>query len=461
MVSHMSPGFLAVWFTLLVLATSVPIIDKLDGVQNMASLPASDGIAKGRLNGPLEYHRTLSKYNIPIPAGLQKTVNRYLQMAPADQVGGVPAISEDGDLLYIAPAGLGSPSQQLYMDFDTGSADTWVFSTDTNKAQVKGQTLYDPTKSDTAQVINNCTWSILYGDFSSSSGLCYRDTFTLGNVSIPNMTIESAKSVSSSFTKQNTMAGLVGLAFSSIIQTVPAQKSLLDFLPAVLKEPIFTTDLRHNSSEGSYNFGYVDHNLHGSDIQYIDIDNSDGFWGCKMTGFATKGSQFLYEFAQPPSIILDTGSTLFYAPDAAVTQYFQSVLGASFSYEEYGWILPCNSTPPDFIWELGDISGTKIQGDIPGIYFVYAVLDDGLTAPGMCYAGLQSLGGLSTLQGIFGDVFLKSGFQVWDAGQNRFGYAPKPLPDVASNETDGEAVAEGAYGQRKEALQKKIKIIID
>jgi hypothetical protein len=307
-----------------------------------------------------------------------------------------------------------------------------VFSSDTEPSDVKGQALYDPSKSSTSELIPNCTWDILYGDFSSSSGIVYKDTFTLGQISIPRMTVESAKIVSSQFTKQKNMSGLAGLAFSSLIQTVPPQQSLVDFLAQVLKEPLFTTDLRHNSSEGSYNFGYIDDSLHGSDIEYIGIDKSQGFWGASMKGFAVKGDAFRYEFASPPTIIIDTGSTLFYAPDAAVQQYFKSVPGANFSQVEYGWIIPCNSTPPNFIWELGDENGT-IMGEIPGEYFIYAVLDDGLTSPGYCYAGLQSLGTFGTPLGIFGDVFLKSGFQVFDIGGTRFGHAPKPLPDLNTN----------------------------
>jgi hypothetical protein len=312
-----------------------------------------------------------------------------------------------------------------------------VFSTDTSTSGVAGQTLYDPSKSTTSKLVPNCTWDILYGDFSTSSGIVYRDTLTLGNITIDNMTIESARTVSTQFTKQKGMSGLVGLSFNALIQTIPAQPSLLDFFPQFLSESLFTVDLKHNSSEGSYNFGYIDHTLHSSDIEWINVDNSDGFWGVLMTGFAVENNPYRYEFASPQSVILDTGSTLFYAPDQAVTKYFESVPGANFSNEEYGYILPCNTTPPNFIWELGDANGTTITGEIPGEYFVYAVLDDGLVPPGYCYAGLQSLGGFTPLAGIFGDIYLKSGFQVFDVGNTKFGSAPKPLgPDRQSSGED-------------------------
>ncbi|KAH8195955.1 hypothetical protein TruAng_009875 [Truncatella angustata] len=445
-------GFMVVWFVLLIgIVTAIPASGPSPkNTRQTASIPAADGIFKGRHNGALEYHRTLSKYNIPIPSGLQRVVNRYLEQVPSDQTGTVPAVPQDGDLEWISPANIGTPAQQLYLDFDTGSADTWVFSNDTVTKSVKGQTIFDLSKSTTAQLIPNCSWSILYGDFSSSSGIVYKDTFALGDLVIEGMTIESAKQVSTQFSSQKEMSGLVGLAFSSIIQTEPVQKSLIDFLPDVLPDPIFTTDLRHNSSEGSYNFGYIDHDLYDDEIEYVGVDVSDGFWSVKMKGFAAKdGSDFSYEFEQPAQVILDTGSTLFYAPDQAVSAYYKNhVPYANFSYSEYGWIIPCNSTPPNFIWELTDKDDNVIQGEVPGEYFPYAVLDNKGSPEGYCYSGLQSLGDFTSLQGILGDIFLKPMFEVWDIGQQRVGFAPKPLPPMKT------------AGKRRDLMANKTKKVI-
>lgn len=338
-----------------------------------------------------------------------------------------------------------------------------MFSNDTATKSVKGQTILDLSKSTTAQLLPNCSWSILYGDFSSCSGVVYQDTLALGDLVIEGMTIESAKQISAQFSNQKEMSGLVGLAFGSIIQTVPPQKALLDFLPEVLHEPIFTSDLRHNSSEGSYNFGYIDHDLHASDIEYVGIDKTNGFWTVGMKGFAAKdNSDFSYEFASPPAVILDTGSTLFYAPDQAVSAFYKNhVPEANFSYAEFGWIIPCNSTPPSFIWELTDKDDNVVQGEVPGEYLPYAVLDTKGSPQGYCYSGLQTLGGFSELQGIFGDVFLKSSFQVWDVGQERVGFAPKQLPPLKFTQGPGDGhKASGAYDRRDLMANKSKKVIL-
>ena len=52
---------------------------------------------------------------------------------------------------------------------------SWVFSTETLPSEVNGQKLYNPAKSTTAKLVNGETWSVSYGDGSSSSGDIYTD----------------------------------------------------------------------------------------------------------------------------------------------------------------------------------------------------------------------------------------------------------------------------------------------
>lgn len=274
------------------------------------------------------------------------------------------------------------------------------------------------------------------------------------------MTIESAEDVSDTFSKEFKMSGLLGLAWPSIAQTTPPQDVLLDYLPQVLKQPLFTVDLKHNSDKGSYNFGFIDHSLHGSEIQYVDVDNSEGFWGVQMTGYAISGQDVRYEFSTPKSVIVDTGTTLLYAPDSAVEDYFRAVPSANFSEEVYGYVLPCNSTPPDFIWEIGDVTGERVVGRVPGSYIAYQPIQEvvGDDMPdegwmdGQCYAGLQSLGGFSSPEGILGDIWLKAGFSVFDVANKKYGTAPKPL-DATNKKL-------GHYRRDKVPFSRKKKIVV-
>ena len=120
---------------------------------------------------------------------------------------------EDGvDTLYITEIEVGSPAQKLPMDFDTGSSDLWVFSTDTKKSQVSGQKLYKPSSSSTSKRQSGQTWGITYGDQSTCRGIVYTDKVSIGGAVVPDMAVESAQEVSAQFTNDSASSGLVGLA---------------------------------------------------------------------------------------------------------------------------------------------------------------------------------------------------------------------------------------------------------
>jgi len=65
---------------------------------------------------------------------------------------------------YLCPVQIGTPAQTLTLDFDTGSADLWVFSTELPAAdQSSGgtkHTLFDPSKSSTWKAQSGSTWNI-------------------------------------------------------------------------------------------------------------------------------------------------------------------------------------------------------------------------------------------------------------------------------------------------------------
>ncbi|KAI1343915.1 secreted aspartic proteinase precursor [Xylariaceae sp. FL0016] len=416
-------ALVALWFCLLTAVTSSPLVEKSKTGKTF-SMPIAHNADAPR-HGPSDALLTMQKFNLTIPDHLQKAVDDHQTKTAnkASQESGstVPAASFGGDLMWLSEASVGTPPQKLNLDFDTGSSDTWVFSTDTKRAYVDGQTLYDPSKSSSSSLIDNCTWSIMYGDFSTSQGICYKDTFTLGDLAIPDMTIESAVQLSRMFSETKEMSGIVGLGWPKIKQTVPAQKCLLEFLGDVLESPVFTVDMVHNKT-GTFNFGYVDDKLHQAPIAYTSVDNAKGFWMVQNTAFAIGDSDYAYSFTTTKKVIVDTGSTLMFAPDESVKTYMASVNGSQFSYEQGGWIIPCAVTPPQFLWEISDDNGDKVQGYVPGSYIIYAHATDD-----MCFAGLQPLGGAEDFDGIFGDIFLKSAFAVFDIGNKKFGAGPKVL----------------------------------
>lgn len=240
--------------------------------------------------------KVYAKYGREMPTRLKTIVRNHragVGMASTKRStteGSVSTSPEQYDTEYLASIQIGTPAQTLPMDFDTGSSDLWVFSSDTPSSSISGQAIYSPGKSSTASKMDGSTWKISYGDGSSSSGNVYTDLVTIGNLSVQSQAVETATQVSSEFTADSAMSGLVGLAFSSINTVSPkAQNTFFDNAMPKLSQPVFTADLKHDA-EGSYNFGYIDSSAYTGDLFYVDLFNSSadysGFWSFQSTGYA-------------------------------------------------------------------------------------------------------------------------------------------------------------------------------
>lgn len=60
------------------------------------------------------------------PVGGKARIVHKLQKKSGDKTGDVPAEDVQNDSEYLAEVGIGTPAQNLKLDFDTGSADLWV-----------------------------------------------------------------------------------------------------------------------------------------------------------------------------------------------------------------------------------------------------------------------------------------------------------------------------------------------
>jgi aspergillopepsin I len=205
-----------------------------------------------KAHGPLALAKVYHKYGKTLPDDLAAAVARFRssQRKARRATGSVSNAPEQYDSEYISGVQIGTPAQTLPLDFDTGSSDLWVFSTETSSREVDGQTLYSPSKSSSAQKLQGESWKISYGDGSSSSGDVYSDVVSIGGLSVKGQAVESATTVSSTFTEDTGSSGLLGLGFSNINTVSPnQQKTFFANAQSSLDKPVFTANLKHGAGK--------------------------------------------------------------------------------------------------------------------------------------------------------------------------------------------------------------------
>ncbi|KAI0973403.1 aspartic peptidase domain-containing protein [Xylaria arbuscula] len=449
---------LAYTFLALVAASPTPMIQKrgiykVERVRNLNAAPR---------NGPRALLKTLRKYRMNVPDNLVRAVEKQDELiakreprrqkgmgnggnrvnaqgnrngngkgngnanangngnagtAPAQTAtantngtGLVTNTPEANDVEYLSPVNIGG--QVLNLDFDTGSSDLWVFNTQLSSASTQGHSLYDPQSSSTFSLINNAQFEIQYGDGSGAEGIVGTDVVNIGGAEVKAQAVELATAVSDSFVQDTNTDGLLGLAFSSINTVQPTQqKTFFDNIMSSLAEPLFTADLRAGAN-GAYEFGSIDTSKFTGDMTFVAINNTQGFWQFTSDQFAVNGAAAQTSVAGNQAIA-DTGTTLLLADPAVATAYYAQVDGAVNDQQQGGFTIPCDATLPDLQLAVGTAMATVKGADLN-----FEPIDATNTT---CFGGLQA-GDSGGLQ-VYGDIFFKSNFIVFNGGNNTLGFA--------------------------------------
>jgi aspergillopepsin I len=268
--------------------------------------------------------------------------------------------------------------------------------------------LYDPTN---AQVLEGSQWKIRYGDKSTAGGKVFLDRVAIGNLAVPNQAVEAATNMSASFTRGGSMDGLLGLGSGKLNTIKPrAQPTWFENVRQTLASPVFTCALKRHAS-GSFDFGFIDKTKYTGEISWSPVKGQKGFWDFQIQGYGVGGGPVT---AFETSAIVDTGSSLWYAPASMVDAYWAKVPDATYNNIQGGYTFPCSTKLPDI---QVVIAGKKVS--VPGQNMNYQNL--GVST---CFGGLQRSTGMPF--SIFGDVFLKGLYVIFEhvpGNVQRIGFA--------------------------------------
>ncbi|KAF2188137.1 acid protease [Zopfia rhizophila CBS 207.26] len=334
----------------------------------------------------------------------------------ANGTGEVAANPEDNAALFLSPVEIGG--QTLNLDFDSGSSDLWVFSTELPQQSIGQHSAFDAQKSTSFKQIQGAQFSISYGDGSGAAGIVGTDKVNIGGVTVENQAVELATAVSRSFVEDTNTDGLVGLAFSQL-NTVndgtkkTPQKTFFDNVMNDLDMPVFTADLDPDGT-GTYEFGKIDNTKFTGEMAWIPVNASSGFWQFDSAKFSVNGQEQQNPTAS--KAIADTGTSLLLVDQAVAEAYYSAVPNAVNSAQVGGFVYPCDAQLPDMAVAIGN----DYMAVIPGNQITFATVDQANTT---CFGGVQGNGGAG-LQ-IYGDTMFKAQFVAFNGGNQSLGFAPK------------------------------------
>ncbi|KAI0259259.1 aspartic peptidase domain-containing protein [Gloeopeniophorella convolvens] len=312
------------------------------------------------------------------------------------------------DVLFYGPIGIGTPSQALTVDVDTGSADLWV---PTGCRTCHGRQ-FTPAQSSTYHVTSQ-DFSVTYGT-GRVAGRLATDTVELAGLRVPAQAFGAVSAQTDDFAHQPN-DGLIGMAFGTIAQTrrPPFFENLIR--ARALAAPIFSVHLaRHEETGSAVCIGCVDYSKTTGPVTWLPVV-SKTYWTVRMDGLFANGVKAPTQI----TAAIDTGTSLIYVPQTVATAFYALIPGSERA-PQYGsgfWTVPCAPAP-------------RVELSFGGHRFALAPADFYLGRAGAgskdCVAGVLAVGaGLPPDLAIVGDEFLKSWYSTYDYGSGaRVGFWP-------------------------------------
>ncbi|KAJ9126685.1 hypothetical protein QFC24_001715 [Naganishia onofrii] len=372
---------------------------------DLAWLKSQENHLRGKIHNQLS---NFEKNTGKVLAGFDKKEKRESNLAKR-AVAEESLTAEQGGSYWQGAITIGTPAQSFLMDFDTGSSDLWVPGSSGGTGNK-----YTPSASSTSKDQGR-TFSISYGDGSTTSGEVYTDTVTVAGLTAKSQAVGYATTASS--TTGATFDGLVGMAYQSLsTERAPPLFSTL-YSQGAVSSGLFAFKLTASGAELS--LGGLDANAYTGAVTYTPV-TQQGYWQVAM-GSANVGGSAKVSNRQA---IIDTGTTLIYASSTDGKAFYAGFPSnyplSSFGYTGYDgyYAIPCTGSTAISLTFAGR------SFSIPYASFVNQGYVGTKGSTRYCLASLiasDSMGLGSTW--LVGDAFLSNVYSVYDLANNRVGFA--------------------------------------
>ncbi|ORZ12457.1 aspartic peptidase domain-containing protein, partial [Lobosporangium transversale] len=365
-----------------------------------------------------------------------KTMRKYglhNRLSPRD-FGRQPVISVENDIEYYGIVGIGTPPQMFKLDMDTGSSDLWIPSIQCEQYNIKcaNHARFDPSLSSSIIELK-APWKIRYGDGSSASGRLAIDRLEFSNITIHNQLFGLADRESVGFL-DDVVDGVFGLGFPTLSTQNGSgliSNTVLEGLMAheLIAAPVFgvwlaDNDYRLNNTDndGEFIFGSIDTDRFIGNLTYLPVTHSK-HWQVKVDSISVHHDRgdnannvaHGLDLDIHGEAIIDTGTTLLVFP-IPYAKEINRAIGATSDPQE-GWILPCEDVKKQTLGSLDFTMG----GTTFSVRRKDLIRESVMRKPGWCYSAVTTTPGDVM---IFGDVFIRNNYCVFDFERLSIGIAP-------------------------------------
>jgi len=336
-------------------------------------------------------------------------------------VPGVP-LTDLQDIEYYGDVAIGVPPQKFVVTYDTGSANLWVPSKDCSNCKAGGNS-YD-SKASSASEADGGAWSVSYGT-GDCTGVLARDDVTVGGLVITNFTFAEATKEAEGVFTNNPIDGILGLAPKGAEGSTDAAQTMMDILVKQKKVDHFMFSVylsTHGHGQSMLLLGGVDSSYQTGDFLYVPLTASSSLKGWLVKGTDIKvggktssacddGIDTVCRF------IVDTGTSTISGSADAMGPVIK-MIGEVKS--------DCSNAA-----SLPTVQITLAGKDLDLDPAFYVLRSNDASGAEVCRLGIDTMPSFIPLF-ILGTPFLRKYYTVFDADQQRIGFALAKQPKEAT-----------------------------
>ncbi|KAG8912670.1 Type I transmembrane sorting receptor [Tulasnella sp. 408] len=318
------------------------------------------------------------------------------------------------DGLYYGNLSVGTPAQVTTVDFDTGSADLIIPSSDCTTCVGP---FYNPSIS-TSFTNRNSAFQTSFVDGSAASGILATENISLGGLSVANQSFAIITGSTGNFDGPN--SGLMGLAFPSIAQTKATPWFFNLANQGSLASNVFSFYMTRQGADGSeLCIGCIDSTKYTGQPEWFPLYAGNGtqaVWDIISDG-ATYNNAVV---TQPLAAIIDSGTSAIYIPPSQAAALYANIPGAQLYTDSKHYVFPCSSVAT--IGQVGfTFRGSSSVFNIQPSQFSLGPIETGSDSE-WCSGAIVS-SGLEDSVATVGDAFMSSWYSIFDFGNMRVGFA--------------------------------------